>query len=151
MSFVKRWIPISPAEVEERTKFPPRLLFEAIFIKFAFNFPWEELPRLFHDIHPDLPPLSRWKCSSFYSELYNSGFLQGVYRQLYLHLRQYGGTPLEEKILSGCFQLDDSAVFLASGSLSPGRTSPPSSFSSAPITTSGLSSAKAGGKISGTN
>ncbi len=55
---------MDPDRMRDRRKndFPVRLLFEAIFIKFAFDFRWEDLPRIFHGIHPDLPVLSHRKC-----------------------------------------------------------------------------------------
>ena len=111
MSFVKRWIPA--AWRWRKNDFPVRLLFEAIFIKFAFDFRWEDLPGIFHGIHPDLPVLSRWKCSSFYGELYNSGFIEGVYRHLYLHLQDYGDYPLDEQDYRKLLRSINSAVILA--------------------------------------
>jgi hypothetical protein len=96
-----------------RHEFPARLLMEAVLIKLAYNLPWKELPRVFCAIHSEFPSFPRWKCQSFYRDLYNSGFLRAVYKQLRWHFDEYGEATLEKLVKKGCFQIKGKAVSLA--------------------------------------
>jgi hypothetical protein len=99
----------------KKKDFPARLLFEAMFIKLAYGLPWKKLPRIIKTIHPDILSFPRWKCQSLYRDLYNSGFLQSVYKQLYSHLHDFGGTSIKKLVSQGCFQISNKSVFLAPG------------------------------------
>ncbi len=95
--------------------FPLRVLVEAILVKLAFKLPWKDLPGFIKIIHPNLPSFPWRKCQSLYSALYNSGFLQGMYKQLYSHFSRYSGTSLEKLVKQGCFQANNKSIFLVPG------------------------------------
>ncbi len=63
--------------------FPVRFLFEAILLKLAFKLPWRELPGLVSTLHPELPSFPLRHCRLLYRNLYNSGYLQTIYKRLY--------------------------------------------------------------------
>jgi hypothetical protein len=94
---------------------PDRLLFEAVFIKLAFNITWKTLPGLFALIHPNIDSFPLHRCKLFYREMFWSGFLQSVYRQLHRHFKEYSGTSYQELVDQGCFHIDDRSITLAPG------------------------------------
>ncbi len=85
---------------------------EAILIKHAYGIPWKELSRHIRALHPNLDSFPRWRCQSFYRELYNSGFLRSVYKQLHWHFLEYGGTSLEELVSQHRFLIGKRFIFL---------------------------------------
>jgi hypothetical protein len=92
--------------------FPARLLMEAVLIKHAYGIPWKELSRCIRALHRNLGSFPLRKCQIFYRELYNSGFLRSVYKQLHWHFLEYGGTSLEELVSQHHFVIGKRFIFL---------------------------------------
>jgi hypothetical protein len=95
--------------------FPSRLLFEAILLKLTFALPWEKLPGLVRTIHPHLVSFPLRRCQLLYRTLYSSGYLQTIYRRLYRHFLEYGGSTIKGLVDQGFFQLDAHSVYRTPG------------------------------------
>ncbi|MEW5940924.1 MAG: hypothetical protein AB1750_14740, partial [Chloroflexota bacterium] len=92
-----------------------RFLFEAVLVKLAWDLRWRDLPALLRKLRPELPAFPLGECRRLYRDLYNTGRLQAIYKQLHWHLHVYGDTTLERLVEEGAFYLDKKGVHLAPG------------------------------------
>ena len=112
----------------------PRLLLEGILLKLAFAVSWKDLPVLFDRfpkvpgrVHPHAPAFPLRAAQGLYRQLYLSGRMAAIYRQLGRHLAVYGGTTPEGLVKGGVFQLAPGRTCLSTGRtvrLAPRRCPP---------------------------
>ena len=92
-----------------------RFLMQGILLKLAFHVDWNDIPKLFHTLHPNMVAFPVRASHRLYRQLFNSGRLSAIYEVLYSHLHVYGDTTLEDLVEQGCFQIENNRVCLAPG------------------------------------
>lgn len=92
-----------------------RLLMEGILLKLAFGLRWQDVPTLIGRLHPPAAPFPLRACQRLHRDLFNSGRLRAIYRELDLHLHVYGQTSLRELVDQGHFKITGSRLVLSAG------------------------------------
>ncbi|MBI5933654.1 MAG: hypothetical protein HY867_08090 [Chloroflexi bacterium] len=98
-----------------KPRFSTRLLFEAVLLKLACNLAWEDLPPIVYAYHPDLASFPLRECQRLHRDLFNTGRLQAIYKQLHWHLRVYGDATLLDLVSQDSFTLGKNGIALSPG------------------------------------
>jgi transposase len=85
-----------------KSRFPDRLLLDAILWKLAVGARWQDLPS-------ELPLRA---CQLLYKALCRSGRMAAIYTGLHNHLEEFGESTLESLVSQGCFQIVKNRVVL---------------------------------------